>query len=254
MKNFQNKLSVFLFILFTFPNLGSSQDTLPFELSCDVHANYPSLSMSKTTLSEADSIAHLYRLYKSSWIKEFISVEVFASHDGEIKKAVGKNDLLSQEQKDLMLKADFGSDISVKISYIPDNTLSHNDPKEFSFSFTVDPEKEAQYPGGQQQLKQYLKDNILDQVSLSSFNQHQLYAVKFTIDEDGLVNNPHVFWSSEDEKTDKILLESICNMPKWIPAAYANGNKVKQEFVLLIGDMKSCVLNLVNIRQNFFGE
>ena len=38
-------------------------------------------------------------------------------------------------------------------------------------------------------------------------------------------------------------------MPSWKPAAYANGMKVKQDFVLTVGDMTSCVVNLLNIRQ-----
>ena len=252
MKNIKIKPILILFIFAAFPYFGFSQDSLPFDLSCGIHINYPPLSMSKQSLKEADSIAHLNKIYKSSWIKEFISIEIAANQKGEKKTAKSKNDLLTEKQKELMKSADYGSDIKVKITYIPDNTLKHNDPKEFSFSFTVDPKNEAKYPGGEEKLNQYLKENILDKISAETFKQHQLFAVKFTIDEDGHVNNPHLFWPSEDEKTDKLLLETICNMPSWQPAEYADGKKVKQDFVLLTGDMKSCVANIVNIRQNFF--
>lgn len=254
MKIIRYKFILPLLIVFAFSSISYTQDSLPFDLSCDIYPNYPPLSMSKETLEKADSIAHLDRMYKSSWIREFISVEISASHNGSIKRAMSKNDLLTREQKDLMIMADFGSSITVKVDYIPDNNLKHNDPKNHSFSFLVDPENEAAYPGGKTKRKEYLKENILDKIPLNAFKQHQLYAVKFIIDEDGIVSNPHVFWSSEDESTDRILLESICNMPIWKPAEYANGNKVKQEFVLLVGDMKSCTLNMVNTRKNYFGE
>ena len=104
--------------------------------------------MAKVELSE------VYRNYP------YISVEILTSYKGGIRKAVSKNDTLRQEQKDIMNMADLGTDISVKVQYIPDNTLKHNDPKEI------------------------------------------------------------------------------------------NGIKVKQEFVLTVGNMESCVIPLLNIRQD----
>ena len=181
-------------------------------------------------------------------------MEVEATKNGTTKKAVGKSDVLTQEQKDLLKLADEGTDVLVKIKYMPENTLSHNDPKEFHFTFSIDPENDAAYPGGEQQLKQYLKEKAIDKIADGSFRQYQLAAVKFTIDEKGQVINPHIFWTSEDKKTDELLLETICNMPNWKPATYANGFKVKQEFVFTVGDMKSCVVNLLNIRRENDGK
>ena len=80
------------------------------------------------------------------------------------------------------------------------------------------------------------------------FKQHQLAAVTFVVTEKGEVADAKTFWTSEDEKVDKLLLETICNMPDWQPAAFADGTNSKQEFVLTVGDMKSCVANLLNIR------
>ena len=161
---------------------------------------------------------------------------------------MGKTSTFNQEQKDQLSTADDDSSISIKVNYLPDNNLKHNEPKDMSFTFTVDPDKEAGFPGGQQQLKQYLKQNIRDNISEANFKQHQLAAVKFTVDEKGAINNPHIFWTSEDEKIDKLFLDAISRMPNWKPAEYANGKKVKQDHVLLVGDMKSCVVNMVGIR------
>ncbi|MCP3932023.1 MAG: energy transducer TonB, partial [Bacteroidetes bacterium] len=126
--------------------------------------------------------------------------------------------------------------------------------KEINFTFFVEPENQAKFPGGQQQLKQYLKENLIDKISEAPFRKYQLAVVKFTIDEEGHIEEPRVFQTSEDEKTDELLLETICNMPSWKPAEYANRLKVKQEFVLTVGDMESCVVNLLNIRQNWLAK
>lgn len=261
MKNIQNTLIVLLFVALAFPHPGSSQDRLSNELSYEVNRIYPFISISKEKLKEAhtltdlgDKTNHLNHYYKSSWIREYISVEILTSYKEGIRKAVSKNDTFSQEQKDIMNMADVGTDISVKVQYIPENTLTHNDIKEINFTFTVNPENEAKFPGGQQQLKQYLKEKAIDKIHDGSFKNYDLAAIKFTIDEEGKIIDAHVFESIyqtyKNEKIDNLLLETIRNMPYWTPAEYSNGTKVKQEFVLTVGNMESCVINLLDIRRD----
>lgn len=250
MKNINSKLIILLFIALTAPHLATSQDDLAFELSYEVNRIYPSFSITKEKLKEAHTIADLNRYYKPSWVSTYISVEILASHEGKTRKAMSKQDSLSQEQKDLMYKADVGAGISVRVQYMPENTLKHNEMKEIDFTFTVEPESQATYPGGQQQLKQYLKENVMGRISDAVFRIYNLTAIKFTIDEVGQVVDAHVFETSKDEKTDELLLAAICNMPNWMPAEYTNGTTVKQEFVLTVGDDRSCVINLLNIRKN----
>lgn len=254
MKNIQQQLIVFLLMLFTYPNLSYAQDSIPFEIAYEVNKVSPSFSITREKLTEAHTINDLNRYYKSSWIKEFISVEILTNHDGKTKKAKGKSDTLTQEQKDNMNTADVGTDISVSIYYIPDNNLKQNDPKEFDFTFKVDPENEAKYVGGAQQLNQYLKANVMDKIASNSFKQYNLSAVSFFIDEEGHVTDAHIhestlYNSAVDEKINEVLLTTVCNMPKWTPAEYANGMKTKQEFVLTVGDHNSCTINLLNIRE-----
>ena len=146
--------------------------------------------------------------------------------------------------------ADVRADITVKVLYMPENTLAHNDIKEINFTLTVDPVNEAQYPGGQLKLKQYLKENAIDKISDINIRRYNLVAVKFAINKEGQVVDVHVFETSKDEEMDELLLETICNMPKWKPAEYSNGIKIEQEFVLTVGDMESCVLGLLNTRQD----
>ena len=249
MNNIQIKLIVLLFIVFAFPQLGSSQDNVADSFSYEVNKVFTPLSISKEQLVDAITVSDLNKHYKTSWVRKYNSVEVKASNKGILRKVVSEDDILSQEQKDIMNMADIGTDITVKVLYIPENTLTHNDIKDFKFSFMVNPEIEAKYSGGQDQLMQYLKENAIDKIPDSSFKGYDLAAVKFTITEEGQVIDAHVFETSKDEKIDALLLETICNMPTWSPAEYANGTKVKQEFVLTVGNMASCVIPLLNIRK-----
>jgi hypothetical protein len=254
MRNIQHKLIAIVFIILVFSCTSFSQDNLTFEIKCEVNKSYPSLYISKEKLNEARSLIDLNERYETSWVREYVSVEIFTILKGMTKKAESKNDILSQEQKDNMIMADAGTEISVKVRYLPENKLMQNDPKEMGFSFLVEPETDATFPGGQQQLNQYLKVNILDEIDDADFKQYQLMAVKFTINEEGHIVDAHLFGNeyqtTKNEKIEELLLKTICNMPNWKPAVYANGVKVKQEFVLTLGDMKSCIVPLLNIREN----
>ena len=83
----------------------------------------------------------------------------------------------------------------------------------------------------------------------TNFKNYDLAAVKFTVNEDGKIANAHVVESSKDEKVDRLLLATIQNMTDWKPAKYSNGLQVKQDFILTVGNMESCVVNLLGIRR-----
>jgi TonB family protein len=232
------------------PFIGSSQDYSTPGLSYEVNKVYPYISITKEKLKEAQTLTHLYADYKSSWVREYKLVEVLTRYKGRTRKAISKNDTLSQEQKDIMAEADVGADISVKVLYVPENTLVDNDIKEIVFTFTVEPESEAKYVGGQQQLLQYLKEKAIDNIPDDCFKGFDLAAVKFTINEEGEITDARVFETSKDQEVDRLLVDAIRNMPCWQPAEYANGKKVKQEFVLTVGNMENCMVNLLNIRRD----
>lgn len=257
----KNSFVTLVLLFITFPYFGSSQDSLTNELQYEVNRVYPFISVSKEKLNEAqtlsdlqDEINNLGHYYKSTMVKEYISVEILTSYKGGTRKVVSKNDTLSKEQKNIINMADVGTDISVKIQYIPENTLTHNDIKQIDFTFTIEPEIEAKYPGGQKQLKQYLEENAIDKIPEGSFKDYDLTAIQFTIGEEGEIIDAHIFESGyqtyKNEKVEKMLLETIRNMPCWTPAEYSNGTKIKQEFVLTVGNMENCMINLFNIQRD----
>lgn len=254
MKSTCYKLISLLLITFVYAPFGSSQDDLTFDIDYKVNRTYPSLSITKEKLNEARTLIDINPYYKPTWVKEYISVEILASQQGEMQSIVSQNDTLGQTQKDLMRKVDKGTDILVKVKYMPENNLKHNDSREMNFTFTIEPESAAAYPGGTQQLNRYLKENIKDKISAEAFEIYRLTAVEFAIDEEGQIVDAQIFESPfqtfEHTKTEELMLEAICNMPNWTPAAYDNGMKTKQEFVLTAGDHRSCVVNLLNIRRD----
>jgi TonB family protein len=233
-----------------FSPISYAQESAPNELRYAVNIIYSPLSMTRETLKKAHVLLDLNKYYKPSWVKEYISVEILATYKGNQKKAVSKNNILSQEQKEIMNMADVGTEILVNIHYVPDNTLKNNDIKETGFSFIVNPDIEAKYSNKEQELKEYLKDNAINKITEGSFNSSSLAAVKFTINEKGQVVDAQVLETSKDEGIDQLLLAAIREMSNWTPAEYSNGTKVKQEFVLTVGNMESCVMNLLNIRRN----
>ncbi len=252
MKNLCRQSLAFIFVAFIAPLFGFSQNSTA-KPDYEVYKIYPPLSITKEKLNEAQTLVDLNKYYKSSWVKEFVSVEVLASQNGKIRQVVAKNDVFNQEQKNIMNMADVGTDIIVKVRYIPDNTLKHNGIKEFDFTFVIEPEYEAKYPGGQQALMQYLKEKAINKIPDGIFNNYDLAIIEFTINEEGKTTDVQVFDSLyqtfSNEETEQLLLETISNMPRWKPAQYGNETKVKQEFALVVGNMESCTLNLINTRR-----
>lgn len=250
MKSIQTKLVLALLVLLLASSTGYSQEPLTNKLEYEIYRIYPPISISKIKLKEAINLADLNKNYKSDWVKKYISVSISANSQGELKTIMGKDAKLNQAQKHLLNTVDLDTDISINVRYLPDNNLAYNEVKEMLFTCTIEPETEARYPYNKTLLRQYLKESIIDKIPSGVFEISNLAAIKFTVNEEGEISNLNVFESSKNEKTDALLLKSIRKMPKWTPATYSNGLKVKQEFVVIVGDMKSCVLNLLNINQD----
>ncbi|GJM34571.1 MAG: hypothetical protein DHS20C18_35720 [Saprospiraceae bacterium] len=189
------------------------------------------------TLKEAKTLNDIHAMYRSFWVASYIAVEVSSTCKGIVKKAASTNDTLTDEQMGILKMADVGCRIDVVVDYIPENTLKDNPPRRMDFSMTMIPIYEAKYPGGYQYLKKYLKENAIDEISATTAGQVELAAVRFNVNEEGQVSEAQIFKTSGVDKVDKLLLEAICNMPKWRPAENAKGKKISQEFELRMGTL-----------------
>ena len=146
------------------------------------------------------------------------------------------NETLSPEQKDLLATADLGTDVILEVAYRYKNSaIDQIDVRNMLVTQTVVPEMEAQYIGGKEQLKEYLKKNAIDKISEADTKAMKPVLVRFTIDENGEVINTEMHMSSEIDKVDKLMLKTIQKMPKWKPAQTSNGTLVKQDFEFSVG-------------------
>ncbi|MFN0175701.1 MAG: energy transducer TonB [Saprospiraceae bacterium] len=246
MKSFPQKWMSAL-LAFAFPVLMVAQNN---GLHYEVNRVYPYLSVSKEQLKAANSIAEFNRHFKPSWVRAYESVTVSTTIQGKLQQSVSNSDVLTPAQKDNLSRVDAGTEISVVVRYLPENTLQHNDIQEFDFKFSVNPEFEASFAGGTEALMQYLQKTAIQSIPANQFQGLDFAAFKFTVSQTGDIVEASIFQPTKSTEMDQILLEAIRKMPTWKPATYADGTTVQQEFALTLGNMENCMVNLLNIRKD----
>ena len=187
--------------------------------------------------------------YEDDWVQEYKSVSVTTIHAGKSMTSLGKDDMLSGDQKKLLHHSDPGTEITIDVKYLPKNDLSSNEIKTNSFSFIVNPDKAASFEGGVEKLNAHFYEKAISKIDPDIFVDYTLAAVIFTVDENGEIINPRMFEPFKDGEVETLLLNSVKSMPCWIPAEYDNGLKVEQEFVLLVGNMANCNVYSLHIRK-----
>lgn len=210
------------------------------ELGYAVRGTYKR-AIAKEKLNAAHTIADINPGYPSSWIASYISMEVVTISNETIRKETSTNDTLTNEQIGMLKMADFGADIAVDVRYIPHNSfLGESDIKVINFVFTVVPEVEAEFSGGFEMMRTYLKKNAVDKIPEAFAKQLSQATVRFVVDEGGQITDAQITVTSEDENVDALLLDAVKGMPKWKPAENGNGVKVRQEFEFSVGNMIGC--------------
>jgi len=210
---------------------------LPRELNYNVSGNY-TRSVTKEKLSEAKLLSDIIPNYPVNWIKDYVSVEITATSNGKSMTALNSNEVLSVQQKYLLNSVDLGTGITVKVNYKSTNAVTNDSVRnQMNVLMMIVPELEAEYIGGKQELKNYLKENAINKISEK--DRKYLYdknaIVIFTVNEQGKISNARISETSGDAKTDRLLINIINKMPDWKPAENSNGIKVKQEFAFSVG-------------------
>ncbi|MBP6334985.1 MAG: hypothetical protein KA444_05880 [Bacteroidia bacterium] len=174
---------------------------------------------------------------------DIVSVEIKSTSAGIASAAKSSGEVLTPEQKKILLGADLGSNALVDIKFMYKNQNSGKDGdrkklQEGQYVVAVVPDKEAAFPGGLANLSNYLKDIVVNKASdKNSAMKIQGAVVKFSITEKGEVVDAKITQTSTDLKIDKLLLDAVNDMPQWKPAEDLKGTKLKQEFnVSFVGD------------------
>jgi hypothetical protein len=202
-----------LFILFLFLLVSSvfSQHSRDAFLG-----NYiPPLNYDK--LKEVKLITEIIPNCPTHWDKiiDIVSVRIIATCKGKTEEVVGTSNVLTVEQKNSLNTIDIGTRMTIKIKFKWKDTLSSIgengkmiDMNEFRVA--VVPNIEAEYPGGFEQAKSYLKENVFNKiVTLNDTKKKRLWLfVKFTVNEEGKIIEAKL--SSEKENTDAEKVLDTC--------------------------------------------
>ena len=231
----KNSIAI-LFLVFLL-SASFAQVTVQPELSFDVQPTY-TRSVLMAALNTAETLKDFCTGYPSEWMDNYVSVEISTSKNGKTIKADGINEILTREQSSLLKSAELGDDITVYVVYKNKNAVTNfMDMRTMNFTMTVTPEVEAQYVGGNEKLKKYMKENVLDKLE---GKEVQATRVHFTVNEKGMIVNAFITESSDDPNINELLLSVVNKMPNWKPAQNVKGVKVKQSFVLSVGNMAGC--------------
>lgn len=216
-------------------NTVKENSTQGLDFSIRGHYERP---VTKLKLEKAKILSDFIDGYPTNWVDEYVSVELLATCSGKAMRAVSLNDKLNDTQKNILKLADISTDIFINVKFknkqVATNSLAN---KEMNVKMTITPETEAVYAGGQNQMKAYLKENVINKISKSIIKQLQesIATVLFTINEEGEIINSKISKTSGDAQTDQLLLEAINKMPQWKPAKNSTGTKVKQAFKFSVG-------------------
>jgi hypothetical protein len=186
---------------------------------------------------KATNMRDLIDGYPETWIAEYVSTGITVVSGDKVNKAMGHDDHLTADQVSLLKSAGLGDDIVVDVAFKSKNFITNElDIRYMHYTATLVPEHEAEYPGGEESMKAYLKENAISKIPNESFKELQQAVFRFTVDEQGRIVNARAITTSGNPKTDSLLLKSIKNMPEWKPAENSGGIKVTQDFQLTVGN------------------
>jgi len=190
-----------------------------------------SRTITKEKLISANNMGDLAPGYPSSWVGNYVSVDIMASCFGKVQQGMGRTETLTPEQKTILNGADLNTDVVVEVKYKSTNAANgQTDVRVMNFSLTVIPEIQAEYPGGQQHMAHYLEEKAINSISTDDSPQFKGAIIQFSVNENGEIIQSKIKLASGDPEIDEMLLRTINNMPKWKPAENAQGLKVKQDF------------------------
>ncbi len=193
-------------------------------------------SITQERLNQVETLSDINDAYPASWITNYGVVKVQSVTMGDTTTALSRSEVLTDEQKQMLVSAEIGTDISVDVTHYYSNPVTGVlETRNVQFSYTVIPEIEATYPDGVDGLHTFLDKKAVQKIPDAQFSNAEQAVIAFVISEDGRVEQAMVEKSCGSPDTDALLLHTINNMPKWIPAKNADGVNVPQKFLLVVG-------------------
>ncbi len=217
------------------PIKKESSDNNRQNLFFEVRGAY-SQTVKKDHLNKVAKLDDIISGYPTNWLTDYVSAEIQTKCNGKIKSAKGPNQILTAEQKNILRNTDLNSALEIKVKYRTKNSATAEMAiREMVFGVTVVPDIEAEYNGGQKEMNKYLNEKVINKISKNSNIETFQGKVSFSVNESGETIDAKITTTSGDSEIDKLLIDTINNMPKWKPAQNSNGKKVRQDFEFRVG-------------------
>ena len=194
-------------------------------------------TIKKSKLLKAYSLEDIIEHFPTSWISEYISIEISRNRKGEIIKELSKNLFLTAQQKILFKNTAIGDEVLIKIAYKSKNAVTDKDnTSEANIKMTVFPESTASFKGKENELQNFFINNSSEEISNWKFKPLESAIATFVINELGEVSDVKVTSSTGIISLDASIIELLYKMPNWLPAKNYKGESIKQSFEFVLGD------------------
>ncbi len=173
-------------------------------------------------------------------ITNYVSVEVKVFNHNKEFTAKGSNDTLNKEQKEILSKAEYGSEIEINIYYMYKPSLAIKPQKNIKdlrglLKISILPNQLAEFTGSNKGITNYFNEHVINKIPKKDMDNFFKAVLNFSIDEEGRTKDIYLSESSSKAYIDKIILDATANMPSCKPAKNEKGNKVKQIFKIPFG-------------------
>lgn len=221
--------------------VGKKNNKIFTDFIYDVGPRFGSITRSELAnanfFSEYIGEEHAKRIvsYKS------LSVIILEGQEKTDIRETGVGGLLNDAQMKLLQSMPYSTNVLFWVDYFEKNEETGVvEDSYWTPHLTIVPEKQAEYAGGKDALKAYLKEKSKAVRDRENVDPEKLQPAKlfFTVNKEGGVENVFLDRTSNYPEVDKTMIELISNLPSnWIPAENAKGEKVAQELVVSFGLM-----------------
>ena len=229
-----NKLIVVLVLIIWSPTIVA-QD-LNFVIQNNLHKK-----IKLGQIQQAETLKDLNPSFPAEWIDSNAYVKVVLSSEQEEKvfQVTGPNDQLTPKQQALINQLNISDQLKILVKYNSINAATQiKELRNIEFTLTLVPEIEAQFKGGEENLNDYVQEEIIKKLEIHP--QFDLASFSFNINEQGKIASVEMLQSSNNEIIDELILNQIRLMPNWNPAKNIAGENINQTFEILFGNLVGC--------------
>ncbi len=232
---FSLAFSILALMAFGWVNWNETNNAAVSEFNFGVDSRYGT-TITKEDLIKARSVLDIVPKKAEGWWKmDFQTVTVAVLQDGGDIQEIGYAKELNAAQLKILKSTDYSSGFYIQAR----GKTKHPETEQivnYTYHLTVVPEKEAEYPGGQDALIAYLSENSKEEVAIVKAGQLQRGEISFKVSTTGTIMDVELVSSSGYKAIDKTMVTLMKTLSeKWDPATKLNGDKIEQEFIFSFG-------------------